>query len=295
MLDITFAMHGSASSRFHLSRNDPIISAGGRNLGFTNGRYLKFRKANEDNPAGAGIDTDAGWTANVEVEVEVEALPFCEAFGHDPAETGHRDRFIRRMHRNVDSGLRIQPSRPKRWTQRRPRQTSEVSKKSSASTINCYDRAFSSTVSTSLVALWKPIGIDDENARPFYETESLRGGWSEWKLHRQISTRQISTLFYFRFAVYALGKSFVQFSRWRRIMETATVVTHERSQSVELPEGFQFDASEVYVKRVGRSVLLIPKDVNPWDLTVESLQQFTGDFMQSRVQPAEQTREAPFE
>jgi antitoxin VapB len=64
---------------------------------------------------------------------------------------------------------------------------------------------------------------------------------------------------------------------------------------VELPEGFQFDASEVYVKRVGRSGLLIPKGVNPWDLTVESLQQFTGDFMQSRVQPAEQTREASFE
>jgi hypothetical protein len=68
MLDITFAMHGSASSRFHLSRNDPIISAGGRNLGFTNGRYLKFGKGNEDNQAGAGFDTDAGWTAKVEME-----------------------------------------------------------------------------------------------------------------------------------------------------------------------------------------------------------------------------------
>ena len=40
MLDNTFAMHGSASSSFHLSRNYPIISAGGKNLGFSNGRYL---------------------------------------------------------------------------------------------------------------------------------------------------------------------------------------------------------------------------------------------------------------
>ncbi len=68
MLDNTFAMHGSASSSFHLSRNYPIISAGGKNLGFTNGRYLKFGKGNEDNQAGAGIDTDAGWQNKQEVE-----------------------------------------------------------------------------------------------------------------------------------------------------------------------------------------------------------------------------------
>lgn len=76
MLDNTFAMHGSASSSFHLSRNYPIISAGGKNLGFTNGRYLKFGKGNEDNQAGAGIDTDAGWQAEVGVEEEPLALLF---------------------------------------------------------------------------------------------------------------------------------------------------------------------------------------------------------------------------
>ena len=76
MLDNTFAMHGSASSSFHLSRNYPIISAGGKNLGFTNGRYLKFGKGNEDNQAGAGIDTDAGWTG----KMEVEELPLAKLF-----------------------------------------------------------------------------------------------------------------------------------------------------------------------------------------------------------------------
>lgn len=76
MLDNTFAMHGSASSSFHLSRNYPIISAGGKNLGFTNGRYLKFGSGNEDNQAGAGIDTDAGWQG----KVEVEELPLAHLF-----------------------------------------------------------------------------------------------------------------------------------------------------------------------------------------------------------------------
>jgi len=76
MLDNTLAMHGSASSSFHLSRNYPIISAGGQNFGFTNGRYLKFGKGNEDNQAGAGIDTDAGWQG----DVEVEELPLSKLF-----------------------------------------------------------------------------------------------------------------------------------------------------------------------------------------------------------------------
>ncbi|MEN8772207.1 MAG: DUF1552 domain-containing protein [Akkermansiaceae bacterium] len=76
ILDNTFAMHGSASSSFHLSRNYPIISAGGKNLGFDNGRYLKFGRGNEDNQAGAGIVSDKGWRG----KVEVEELPLSQLF-----------------------------------------------------------------------------------------------------------------------------------------------------------------------------------------------------------------------
>jgi hypothetical protein len=76
MLDNTFAMHGSASSSFHLSRNYPIISAGGKNLGFTNGRYLKFGIGNDDNQAGAGIVSDAGWRG----KIENEELPLAQLF-----------------------------------------------------------------------------------------------------------------------------------------------------------------------------------------------------------------------
>ena len=76
LLDNTFAMHGSASSSFHLSRNYPIISAGGANLGFTNGRYLKFGTGNEDNLVGAGIDSDAGYRS----KIEAEELPLSNLF-----------------------------------------------------------------------------------------------------------------------------------------------------------------------------------------------------------------------
>lgn len=76
LLDNTFAMHGSASSSFHLSRNYPIISAGGKNLGFQNGRYLKFGKGNEDNQAHAGIASDVGWRS----DPEHQELPLAHLF-----------------------------------------------------------------------------------------------------------------------------------------------------------------------------------------------------------------------
>jgi hypothetical protein len=69
MLDNTFAMHGSASSSFHLSRNYPIISAGGKNLGFNNGRYLQYVDLLEDGSLpGAGVSSDAGWRSTEKQE-----------------------------------------------------------------------------------------------------------------------------------------------------------------------------------------------------------------------------------
>jgi len=78
-------------------------------------------------------------------------------------------------------------------------------------------------------------------------------------------------------------------------MQLASVITRGDSQSVELPKGFQFDGSEVFVKRLGKSVLLLPKDTDPWDSMTKSLDQFTDDFMDDRAQPSQQEREGLFE
>lgn len=40
MLDNTLLLYGSASSAFHLSRNYPLILAGGKNMGFQHGKYI---------------------------------------------------------------------------------------------------------------------------------------------------------------------------------------------------------------------------------------------------------------
>ena len=78
-------------------------------------------------------------------------------------------------------------------------------------------------------------------------------------------------------------------------MQTATVTTRGESQSVELPKGFQINGEEVFVKRLGRSVLLIPKDADPWDLMAASLDEFTDDFMADRDQPSKPEREVSLE
>lgn len=46
MLDNSLLLFGSASSAFHLSRNYPLVLAGGRNMGLKHGRYLNYAGAN---------------------------------------------------------------------------------------------------------------------------------------------------------------------------------------------------------------------------------------------------------
>ncbi|MEO1983451.1 MAG: DUF1552 domain-containing protein [Fuerstiella sp.] len=53
MLDNTLLLYGSASSAFHLSRNYPLILAGGKNMGFKHGQYLNHAGAN---PQAGGWD-----------------------------------------------------------------------------------------------------------------------------------------------------------------------------------------------------------------------------------------------
>jgi antitoxin VapB len=71
----------------------------------------------------------------------------------------------------------------------------------------------------------------------------------------------------------------------KEIMQTATVVNHGASQSVQLPAGFHVDGDEVYVKHIGKSVLLIPKNADLWELMADSLERFSDDYMHDRFQP----------
>ncbi len=76
-------------------------------------------------------------------------------------------------------------------------------------------------------------------------------------------------------------------------MTTAKLFQNGQSQAVRLPKAFRLPGHEVYIKKVGNAVVLIPMD-HPWDTLFESLTQFSADFMQEREQPAVQVREDIF-
>jgi antitoxin VapB len=72
-------------------------------------------------------------------------------------------------------------------------------------------------------------------------------------------------------------------------MQTAKIFINGRSQAVRLPKEFRFSGSDVFIKRIGKIVLLIPKD-DPWASLADSLDQFTDDYMETRDQPPQDSR-----
>ncbi|MGL6138896.1 MAG: antitoxin [Planktothrix sp.] len=73
-------------------------------------------------------------------------------------------------------------------------------------------------------------------------------------------------------------------------MDTAKLLKNSNEQTLVLPEEYQFSGDEVYLKKMGNVLILIPKD-NPWQSLFESLNLFSEDFMESREQPALEIRE----
>lgn len=73
-------------------------------------------------------------------------------------------------------------------------------------------------------------------------------------------------------------------------MRTAKLFKNGQSQAVRLPKEFRFDGSKVYIAHLGSAVVLLPEK-DTWKTLHEACQEFTDDFMETREQPATQTRE----
>ncbi len=76
-------------------------------------------------------------------------------------------------------------------------------------------------------------------------------------------------------------------------MVTTKLFQNGRSQAVRLPKEFRFNGTEVYIKKVGNAVVLLPIE-NSWETLVASLALFPDDFMENREQPEHQVREDAF-
>ena len=69
------------------------------------------------------------------------------------------------------------------------------------------------------------------------------------------------------------------------------VFTSGNSQAVRIPKEFHIDFSELFIKKIGSSIILTPKESN-WENLERSLSEFSDDFMtEGRSQPAMQERE----
>ncbi|ACV57649.1 MULTISPECIES: type II toxin-antitoxin system antitoxin VapB [Alicyclobacillus] len=74
-------------------------------------------------------------------------------------------------------------------------------------------------------------------------------------------------------------------------MEKAKLFQNGSSQAVRLPKAYRFDGDEVYVKRIGEAVVLLPMD-GAWDTMAEALRMFSEDLVLERDEPLTDVRES---
>lgn len=67
-------------------------------------------------------------------------------------------------------------------------------------------------------------------------------------------------------------------------MEKAKIFMNGRSQAVRLPKECRIDDKEVYVKKIGDMVILMP-ETSDWKVMEAAADYFTEDFMEDRNQP----------
>ena len=63
------------------------------------------------------------------------------------------------------------------------------------------------------------------------------------------------------------------------------------TQTIKIPDNLKINDDKVYLKKVGETIYIIPFH-NPWQCMLESVNQFSDDFMDDRKQPNQQLRES---
>lgn len=69
-------------------------------------------------------------------------------------------------------------------------------------------------------------------------------------------------------------------------MKAAKIFMNGRSQAVRLPKEFRFEGKSVYLKRVGKSVVIVPEQ-GGWESFRKGAYDFGEDFLVAREQPVE--------
>ncbi len=77
-------------------------------------------------------------------------------------------------------------------------------------------------------------------------------------------------------------------------MNTAKLFKNGQSQAVRLPKDYRFDGDEVFIKKSGNAVVLLPEK-NSWGSLISSLESFTPEFMANRNQPRNKDKREPWD
>jgi antitoxin VapB len=73
-------------------------------------------------------------------------------------------------------------------------------------------------------------------------------------------------------------------------MLTTKIFKSGNSQAVRIPKEYQLDGEELYINKIGNTIVLFPKN-DPWELFKKSLADFSDDYLaDGRNQPKMQKR-----
>lgn len=72
--------------------------------------------------------------------------------------------------------------------------------------------------------------------------------------------------------------------------QIAKVFQNGRSQAVRLPKEYRVDSDEVYIEKIGHSIMIIQKEKSKWDVMRNALEDLK-DFQNERDQPSVQERD----
>lgn len=73
-------------------------------------------------------------------------------------------------------------------------------------------------------------------------------------------------------------------------MERAKLFKNGQSQAVRLPKHLRFEGTEVFARKLGNAVILLPVN-DPWGSLRQALGGFSDDFLSERAEPTVQERE----
>ena len=72
--------------------------------------------------------------------------------------------------------------------------------------------------------------------------------------------------------------------------EKLKIENGKRGQAIRIPHKMKIDDDQVYLKKIGNAIFIIPFH-DPWHNLIESVNKFTNDFMDGRNQPDIQPRD----